>query len=323
MFHQTPVTSDLLADVAARYGVHADAVYRLGSFENAMFAFERNDAAYVLRLAHSSHRSADQIHGEVDWINYLAERDVPCARAVPSLHGQVVEVVAAEDGYFSATAFVRAAGTHLNIRDYRPDVYRALGTTLGRIHRLTKAYEPPHRAWRRRRWSEDADLTRADRYLPADQTLVVQRLNDLIDYLHTLPTDRDSYGLVHEDAHPGNFFVHADGLTLFDFDDCMYTWFASDIAVALFYVALSPPAGMTQPDFAGRFLDAFFDGYNRENTLDPAWLRQIPTFLTLREIVLYIAIHRGFDLSKLDGWPARYMLGRRERIEAQQPFLEC
>jgi len=41
--------------------------------------------------------------------------------------------------------------------------------------------------------------------------------------------------LIHTDVHAGNFFVDDGRITVFDFDDSSYQWFASDIAIALYY----------------------------------------------------------------------------------------
>jgi len=51
-------------------------------------------------------------------------------------------------------------------------------------------------------------------------------------FSHNTPTV-ESYGLVHCDVNPTNFYVNDGQITLFDFDDCAYNWFINDIAVAL------------------------------------------------------------------------------------------
>ena len=59
-------------------------------------------------------------------------------------------------------------------------------------------------------------------------------------WLDSLPKDDDCYGLIHADIHQGNFFVDEnDNITIFDFDDCHYHWFAYDLAVPLFGLAIS------------------------------------------------------------------------------------
>ena len=109
-------------------------------------------------------------------------------------------------------------------------------------------------------------------------------------------------------------------ITMFDFDDCAYSWFINDIAIVLFYISMWQPGS---PEFARDFLTAFFRGYRQENTLDVRWLAEIPHFLKLREIDLYGVIYRDFDVENIDNrWVANYMNGRRERIENGVPFID-
>ena len=141
-----------------------------------------------------------------------------------------------------------------------------------------------------------------------------------MEYLRSLPQDRYSYGLIHQDAHGGNFFVDDEGnITLFDFDDCVYSWFVYDIAMVVFYAVTNheDPEGL-----AAEFWPHFWRGYRQENDLDPSWLAEIPAFLKLREIDLYAVIHRSFDVENLtDSWVAKFMDGRRRRIEQDVPYL--
>ncbi len=57
---------------------------------------------------------------------------------------------------------------------------------------------------------------------------------DLLKEIETLPKDKDSYGLIHNDLHPGNFLIDGERIHLIDFDGCMYSWYAFDIGNALY-----------------------------------------------------------------------------------------
>ncbi|MDO9027186.1 MAG: hypothetical protein Q7U87_04820, partial [bacterium] len=70
-------------------------------------------------------------------------------------------------------------------------------------------------------------------------------------------------------------------------------------------------------------LPHFLEGYAQENRLDPKWLKEIPLFLKIREIDLYGAIHRSFDVNNIDNpWVAGFMKGRKEKIEQDVPYLD-
>ncbi len=160
-----------------------------------------------------------------------------------------------------------------------------------------------------------------NQYLPEEDQQVKTVYAEQRDYLRDLPRDPAAYGLIHQDAHQGNFFVTESGkITLFDFDDCVYSWFINDIALVLFYAVMGQE---DQAAFITQFLTGFLPGYMSEHHLDPVWFKEIPNFLKLREIDLYAVIHRSFDVKNLDDpWCVRYMDGRKERIEGKIPYLD-
>ena len=109
-------------------------------------------------------------------------------------------------------------------------------------------------------------------------------------------------------------------ITLFDFDDCQYAWFIYDIAMALFYAISHDCTTPDKLEEAKQFLSEFWHGYQDENDLDPSWLTAIPHFLRLREIDLYMIIHRSMNINDLDPWCASFMQDRREKILAKVPY---
>jgi Ser/Thr protein kinase RdoA (MazF antagonist) len=60
--------------LAQRHDVGASEATLLDGFESSVYEDERDGQAYALRISHSSHRTAAQIQGEVEWINHLAGR---------------------------------------------------------------------------------------------------------------------------------------------------------------------------------------------------------------------------------------------------------
>jgi len=86
----------MLQQAMARYGIASEQIRPLDAFESFIYAFERGEHAYILRIGHSLRRSEALIQGEVDWINYLARGGVAAAKAILSESGQLVERV--DDG---------------------------------------------------------------------------------------------------------------------------------------------------------------------------------------------------------------------------------
>jgi amicoumacin kinase len=304
-----------------RYNISIDKIELLDGFESFIYKFQRPDGQFILRIGHSSRRSPDLIWGEVDWINYLAAGGTSVARAILSKNGNLVEPVGdGQGGEFLCTAFVHALGKEVRREQIDDRLVINYGRLVGRMHALAKAYHVSNPAWMRYAWDAPENNT-AERQMPAKEALALQKYREVLAHLQSLPREADGYGMIHQDAHLGNAFVDdCQQLTLFDFDDCVYGHFIYDIAMVLFYVANGQPDPAA---YTGWFMPLFLSAYRQENRLDPAWLAELPHFMKLREIDLFAAIHFSFQDGDHpdDAWCARYMKGRRERIEGDVPFI--
>lgn len=311
----------IFTEAISRYGVTKDLIKLLDGFESFIYEFSKGDREYILRISHSLRRSANMINGEIEWVNYLADNGVSVSRAVPSEYGNLVEVINQEDSHFAAVAFEKAKGAPPAREVRNSDLFRQMGQMTGKMHALTKKFKSSRLEYKRPEWDEEIDGI-AEKYLPSTQRKVIEKFNQLLNHHHNLPKGTDSYGLIHSDFHPGNFFVDKGKITLFDFDDCQYLWFIHDIAISLFYVVSHNCVGKKELEFARKFYQSFMNGYITENQLDRFWLDQIPYFLKMREIDLYIIIHRSFDLNNLDPWCSSFMENRQQKIENDIPYVD-
>lgn len=314
-------SQSILKEAMKRFAIGDDQIRLLDGFESYMYEFKRDGKEFILRIGHSLRRTEDFILGEVDWTNYLARGGASVSRAIVSNDGNLVEQIDDNrSGHFLATAFVRAVGSPPGAAQWNSDLFVRYGQLLGRIHSLSKTYEPANSAWKRPEW-DDQDMLDIESWLPLTEDLVLGKFRHLYSSLKTLPRNEDAYGLIHQDAHGGNIFVDSSGqITLFDFDDCCYSWYMNDIAIVLFYAAFGEEDPVA---FTRSFMRYFTQGYVRENNIDPKWLSQIPQFLKLREIDLYAIIHRSFDVEDIeDRWAASFMRNRKELILNDVPFID-
>lgn len=319
---QAQFSDAIIREAGARFRLDHGSVKPLQGFENFVCECLRDGKPSILRMTHSAHRAPAAIEAELDWIDYLAGHGVSVCRPLRSAQDRLVETIETDHAGFSAVVFERAAGEWVRRNDQTPAMTINRGRLLGRMHALSKDYRPHSERAERHHWHEAGDFAHFRSFLGPDDQVVVQRFGDLIADLKSLPAGKDSYGLIHTDAHTSNMFFDGDRPTLFDFDDCAYDFFISDIAISLFYAILFLPDDWDPEEYGRSFLRDMFEGYNEENTLDARWLEVIPMILKRREIVLYVAIHRGMDMNDLDEWCMRYMDGRRERIENNISVLD-
>jgi len=334
----------ILQAAMRRYGIRKDQIKPLDAFESFIYEFERGGAGYILRIGHSFRKSEALIRGEVDWINYLARGRVSVAWAISSESGKLVEAIDdGQGGQFLVTAFVKAAGRKPWEAGWTSARFENYGRLLGNMHALAVDYQPIP-AWRRPEW-DDATMQFMELYLPASEVRAHQKYRSVLEHIYTLPKDRASYGLIHQDAHQNNFFMDEDGvLTLFDFDDCVYSWFINDIAIVLFYISMdSEELGFPNAAaFTQEFMTHFLRGYRQAYPLEDIWLKEIPAFLKLRELELYAVVFRDFDIKDVEHWSlesfqripgfdvdnsghrwiANFMRDRKGNIEQDLPFID-
>jgi Ser/Thr protein kinase RdoA (MazF antagonist) len=316
---------EILAEAMRRYGIAERHIHLLDGFESFMYEFDWIRGGLpesgILRIGHSLRRTPALIQAEVDWINYLAEGGAGVARAWLSAHGNLVEAVEdGQGGQFLVTAFAKARGKHPGRLEWTPAFFERYGQLIGRMHALSRRYSPPHPDCLRPRWNDEVNIE-VEKYLPEGDERIAAQFRTLMAYLEALPITPEGYGLIHQDAHGGNLFVDEAGqITLFDFDDCCYGHYIYDLAMVVFYAIVNRS---DMPAATLEFMPPFLRGYSFENRLDPAWLKEIPHFLKLREIDLYSVIHRSMGPGPYeDDWVRNYMDGRKAYLDAGQPFVE-
>ena len=300
----------ILKDLNLDHGVVTD----LGGFESFVFAVDDR----ILRITHDSHRESGQIESELEFIRYLSENGAAVCLPNKLSNGELLK----HYDEFSVCLFDRARGDILSDQDWTPAVIKEWGRCIGCFHRLTQTFKPH---FHRMDWKEDENHSFESR-IPKDQTDILQLAGKLLTQLERLPVNKDIYGLIHGDAHAGNFFKHGDSLTFFDFDDAIYMWLAYDIATVLFGAVLAQHVGESrraQEELASYFLPLFLDGYSIEFPVDSFVLEEMERFLKLREFSLYAVIHAHMDVNQLEDWyPRKFMKDRQQRIANEEPFLD-
>lgn len=291
----------------------------LGGFESFVYEYQFEEKEYILRVGHGLRRNRMLVRGELDWLDFLSRNGADVSTPRKSAAGNLVEAVSDEHGdEFLATSFRKAPGRPPERADWKEELFLNYGETIGRLHALSREYKPKA-GFERLDWDHPMMLNTADS-LPETEPLALEKLKQTRETLQSYPQNPDTYGLIHQDAHAGNFYLTNEGkITLFDFDDCCYGHFAYDVAMVLFYAV----TWSEDPDqFAPKFLTPFLQGYTRHSKFEKEWLEWLPAFLKLREIDLYGVIHRDRDVENLTSpWEINFMNGRKERIESGRPYI--
>ncbi|MBU5592789.1 phosphotransferase [Clostridium sp. MSJ-4] len=317
---------EILREAAARFDIDVSTLTLIGRFQNFVYEYEKQDRSYILRLIHSSHRKEEAVKGELDWILYLANNGVSASKPIYSIRDRLTERISAKDSYFIATSFEKAIGKKIGYPECinNQELFEKCGEITGRMHLLSKQYIPSTKEIQRHEWTENYYLQNIKKFIPTSQYEIHESYKVLINKINHLEKDSNSFGIIHGDINVGNFLLSDEGINIFDFDECQYSWFVEDIAIQLFYIiyVFLDDSIEERQEEAYTFMKSFMRGYYRENFIDEYWLRQIPLFLQLREIIVYIGIYRSFELSNLNQWRRNYIMQSKARIEKGTPIVK-
>jgi Ser/Thr protein kinase RdoA (MazF antagonist) len=250
-------------------------------------------AQYAFRIYQQGDRfrrvESDYLY-EMDWLNFLRERELPVSYPITRRDGGMVGRLDAPEGLRYYAMFSLAHGDPLSLKD--PEQLYTMGETMARIHVASNdftsahAHKPIDFAYLldrpleriRRLWTEDriGDL---DLVLTAAEE-ARDELGGLIDQFPA-----DGWGPIGGDFHQSSvYFDETNRPTFFNFDLCGPGWRAYDIAAFLSNANL-----MHAPEERA---EAFFAGYFAVRQLSDAEHAAISPFLTIRRVWLMGAFAR-------------------------------
>ncbi|MDQ0914618.1 phosphotransferase enzyme family protein [Paenibacillus sp. V4I5] len=307
---------DHAAEGSAQFGVNPKDLTFIGGFQNFIYSYNRDELKYILRFTPSTLRTSEGLEAEIEWIRYLSENGLSVSEPVSSVDGKDFERIQGKGNTmdFYVTSFRYAPGIKIGYPECLGNsmLYEQCGRITGRLHELAKFYKPMAK---RHTWEFNEYLLRAKDYLPSE---LQPALDELKASLASLPVNADNFGLIHGDINVGNFTVDESGqITLFDFDECQYSWYVEDIAIQLYYLLYvfgedSKSERKVQYEL---FIKHFELGYTEDGRQMPdSWKYKLKLFLRLREIIVVVGMHRSWDLSQPDGWTCDFLQDSRMRI---------
>lgn len=302
---------------AVLFGVNPKELTFIGGFQNFIYSYYRDELKYILRFTPSTLRTRDGLTAEIEWIHYLSNNGLSVSDSVSSVGGNDFERIQGDMIDFYVTSFRHAPGRKIGYPECLRNslLYEKCGRMTSRLHDLAKQYKP---TVKRHTWENNEYLLRARNHIPSEHQPVLHALDELKLQLASLPVTADNFGLIHGDINVGNFTVdESGGITLFDFDECQYSWYTEDIAIQLYYLLYvfgedSKSERKVQYEL---FIKHFELGYTENDRQMPdGWKEQLRLFLRLREIIVFVGMQRSWDLSQPDNWTRDFLQDSLMRI---------
>ena len=313
------ISKELSRQGADRFGLDPDTLRFLGGEDGDVYEGTDADGAFIFKLVPSDAGNIVQAEAKLDFARHLSDNGVRVARPLPSPQGNLLEILVSGDQVVIASKITKAPGHHPivnNPKEWNTSLFREWGRVIGQTHALTKCYTGGYVL---NHWDDEVasfiDWCRDPEVLPYWHRMRA--------HLATLPRNKESYGLIHNDLHYHNFMLHDGEITVFDFDVCGYRWFMTDIGIALFHAVWSVP--LDQPTrreaFAAEFLTSFMDGYETENHLDMVWLQRLPVFLKYRQLLLFTVFTDSWGTPDASSYQRRWLQDTRRLIVDDVPVV--
>ena len=271
--------------------------------ENQTFRVDTPDNAnYSLRVHRPGYQSAASIESELAWLTAL-RRDTTLAIPEPiaGIDGALLQHFATPDGDpRMAVLFHHIAGQEPTPDSNSGDLFATLGTYAATMHLHAIGWERPA-GFERQVWQAatilDSDGPWGDWRLAPGVNAANRPLLDRLDStlwlrLAEYGTAPDRYGLIHADMRLGNLLVDGERVTLIDFDDCGFCWFAYDFAAAISFHETNPAIPALKA--------AWLEGYQGVRRLSQADIAAIDSMVMLRRMALlaWIGSHAETRLAK-------------------------
>ena len=283
------IKKELLKFVAEEYDFDIETIEYLprtsGKMMNQVYSFNKDNKKYIIKFEPPNDEYNNQLietRALMDCSYYLAQNNVNVAKPLKTKNDELVPSFHDANEYI-VTAFEWLNGKTWAFNPANQNISFNWGKAMGDMHRVVKKYTPSNETniqkdiFQSRHWGTFFDKLKIypNLYQISQQTM--RKISDL-------PRDKDSFGIIHKDMHQGNIFIDGEEVSIFDFGDSVYGWFALDIAISLCHALWWGREDENGNDYTNLIIENFIKGYLSANQLSDFWLAKIPLFMKYRQI---------------------------------------
>lgn len=255
---------------------------------------------YIFKVYRNSHRSLDEIQGEVELLNRLKEKGAKVSFPIQAIDGSYIQKFNTLEGPRYGILFSFAEGKALN--DLSQNQLQIVGREMAFNHNITSTIELAHS---RPEYNLSTTIHQPlevlkPAFIEYDYESGYEYLKVTAEKTHgafeSMDTGTFSNGYIHYDYLPKNFhFNESDEFTLFDFDFAGKGFLVNDLMsfqVHYFFQVLY--GGMSQ-EASDSCMKVFIDAYRERRAISNEELEAIPC-LGIMFWVFYLAIqYKGYD----------------------------
>jgi len=291
---------------------------------NVIYKAVCKDNRFVIRLTDQRVRTKEQIECELLFQDYLYENGANVTKPLKTIDNEwVIKCVNGTKQYY-ASAFTFAEGLNWDERaDESPEILCQIGKALGKVHKLSKNYKAV--TYERRKWYEQQELAEAPELFEEYSKELYTSFLSFVNKMKALEVNHDRYGLTHGDYLMSNYMIDNGKVTIIDFDESEYSWFAMDLAICIrcYLVGDEPEKVSEKVERAERIHYNLLLGYQSENTITSDMIYDLNKYIRVRD---YIEIAQLLRIMKQGRTPCdienRLLKIDLERVIHNRPFIE-
>jgi Ser/Thr protein kinase RdoA (MazF antagonist) len=320
--YSTLSSSALQKYLAGSYGVPVNKCkYLLRGVSDTYVVHTDNDK-YIFKIYRDSHRSFNEIAGEVELLNLLKNKGAKVAWPVADRDGNYIQPFNAPEGIRHGVLFIFAPGK--NIVQPGERELNTIGFEMARIHNITSAIELQYP-----RGVYDIETTLIKPFkviepafadFPEGYTYLKDIASRVINKMAGFDAAKFSYGYCHYDMLPKNFHFDEDGnITFFDFDFAGKGYLVNDLMTLYFnYFWLVYYQKMTA-EHAQTDFNTFVAAYRRVRPLSGEELAAIPCLG-----IMFLIFFLQFQYENYDDMTNYYFNTRflKERVDMIKKWVE-
>lgn len=295
--------------------------------ENTVFRVETKAGPAALRIHRAGYHSRQAIQSELDWMAHLALNGLAVPAPIRALNGALLVELGNGAGqkcivdlltWLEGAPLGKSGEPLSGSLSEQTDIFRALGTSMARLHLTSDAWRAPAE-FRRHAWDREGLLGDAPFWgkfwsisdcAPEETEILTAARKRAAEALDSHIAAGADYGLIHADLVRENVLVHEGQIRMIDFDDAGYGFRMFDIATALI-------KNRREPHYEA-LKSALLSGYDSVRPRSPRDLQALPLFMLLRALsYLGWAEARRHEL----GMTARRQRFKTEALELARTYL--
>jgi len=307
------IERSVLNQILDLVGNSSNDIHLLGGYFDNVYEIP-SEQPIVVKIFNREVDHEEQIRSELAWTLYLHEHGEDVA--IPIVIKEPSYIQHLTDTLFFV-AYKKVKGNHVDIHSeiWKEPLFNQWGRAMGAMHSLSKQYKGE---CKRPVWHEHKIIhMNMDPFDP----FIKAKWEKYLHELQSMAPSKDSYGIIHGDLHHHNFLYESGNLTVIDFGDSEYHWYAYDIAIAIYHASQTVKDWDKRRKFAQMFFKSFMEGYSVENSDVKEIVNGIDFFINYRHLYSYVYHSQFLEISKINEEQLQYLDNMRRSIIDQDSYL--